>query len=311
MMPLITTADERLARPSKSNIAIFGPSGIGKTYLARSLDPATTLFLDGEAGTKALGDWRGDTIDMRKAAGVTGMHPWELARALACLLAGPDLSDYTLTKDGRLPGPYSPEAHAHYAKTLGEPAELFGRYGAVFVDSITVASRWSFAWSSTQPRALSEKTGNPDTRGIYGLHGQEMVKWLTTLQHAPISMIVVGILDVEKDDLGRVTFSPQIEGSKTARELPGIFDNVATLTRFTPQDSNFLHDMGTGTVRAIVTGPNPWGLPGKDRSGCLDLIEQPDLRKLLDKMAGGKRRDTTPTTAIGAPTIGDAATILS
>src|SRR3546814_8636470 len=71
----------------------------------------------------------------------------------------------------------------------------------------------SFAWSKRQPEAYSEKTGKPDTRGAYGLHGQEMVTWLTQLQHIPEkSVVVVGILDVTYDDFKRPVYEPQIDG---------------------------------------------------------------------------------------------------
>lgn len=297
-MPLkIITADERLARPAKTNIAVFGPSGVGKTTLARTLDPATTLFLDGEAGTLALGEWRGSVVPMREAAAGVGAHPWEMARAIACLLAGPDPADVA--------GPYSVTAHGAYAAQLGTAEDLFRGVETVFVDSITVASRWAFAWAQMQPAAISEKTGKPDTRGAYGLLGQEMVKWLTMLQHSDRSVIVVGILDEKKDDLGRITFEPQIEGSSTARALPGIFDTVLTLSRFRPVDGgNVEHDMMGGPNRALVCGPNPWGLPGKDRSGRLEMLEPPHLGGLIAKMRNAPRQDARIGSAIGAPNAG-------
>lgn len=34
---------------------------------------------------------------------------------------------------------------------------------------------------------------------------------------------------------------------------------------------------------------NPWGYPAKDRSGRLDLIEEPHLGRLMTKMAGPVR----------------------
>src|SRR3546814_18105322 len=100
--------------------------------------------------------------------------------------------------------------------------ETFAKYATLFVDSITVAARMSFAWSKRQPEAYSEKTGKPDTRGAYGLHGQEMVTWLTQLQHIPEkSVVVVGILDVTYDDFKRPVYEPQIDGSKAGREQIG------------------------------------------------------------------------------------------
>ena len=284
-MPMaFTTPDERLAAPSKNNIAIFGPSGVGKTYLARSLPPATTLFLDAESGMKAVGDWRGDSADLRGMAASLRLHPWELCRAFASLLAGPDFSDYELHPAGRVPGPYSPEMHDQYVSVLGDPAELFAKYATVFVDSITVASRWSFAWSNAQPESISDK-GKKDTRGTYGLHGREMIRWLTQLQHSKKSIVIVGILDRGEDDMKRLTWTPQIEGGKAGRELPGIFDNVMTLARFKQTEEGLIFDPVEGSIRGLVTGLlNPWGLPAKDRSGALELVEPPDLGAILAKI---------------------------
>src|SRR3546814_4738369 len=37
----IITAEERLSRKPKINVALFGPSGVGKTFQAQTLDPET------------------------------------------------------------------------------------------------------------------------------------------------------------------------------------------------------------------------------------------------------------------------------
>lgn len=269
----IITAEERLAKNPKINIALFGPSGIGKTTQARTLDPKTTLFIDLEAGTLALGDWPGAVIDIRATANEKGAHPWEIARAIACIISGPDPADAS--------GPYCKVSYNQYVQALGGP-ERYADFKTIFVDSITVAARKSFAWSELQPGAFSDKTGKPDKRSAYGIHGHEMTRWLTMLQHSPKSIIVVGILDREKDDLNRISWNPQIEGSKTARELPGIFDQVITLQNFETEDKK--------PYRAFVTNQqNPWDYPAKDRSGCLELIEPPHLGDLIKKIETGKR----------------------
>ena len=51
----IITADQRLADAnSKTTMAIFGPSGVGKTSLLKTLPPETTLCVDLEAGMKSV-----------------------------------------------------------------------------------------------------------------------------------------------------------------------------------------------------------------------------------------------------------------
>jgi hypothetical protein len=288
-MPIaITTADERLAERPRTSVAIVAPSGTGKTYLARSLPPTTTLVLDGESGLKALGRWGGKSIDIRKQSAVLGVHPWELCRALACILAGPDTSDYLLSSDGPVPGSYSPEMHAQYIAMLGDFEHIYGGIHTVFADSITVASRWSFAWSKGQPAAISEKTGKPDTRGAYGLHGQEMVKWLTTLQHSRVNIVVVGILDRVEDEMHHVSYTLQVDGGKTGMALPGIFDQIVTLAKFDVDAAGSFTHNPNGETRAFVTAANPWGFPAKDRSDALEMLEPADLGRLLAKIATGK-----------------------
>ena len=70
----------------------------------------------------------------------------------------------------------------------------------------------------------------------------------------------------------------QIEGSKTGRELPGIVDEVITMASLTTDDGK--------QFRAFICHTmNQWGYPAKDRSGKLNLLEEPNLQKLFAKMS--------------------------
>jgi hypothetical protein len=112
------------------------------------------------------------------------------------------------------------------------------------------------------------------------MHGREMMAWLTHLQHIRAkNVIFVGILDESTDDYGRKQYSLQIEGSKTGKELPGIVDEVITMAVMSGDN---------GPFRAFVCNPlNQWGYPAKDRSGRLDVLEEPHLGKLIEKMSSG------------------------
>jgi hypothetical protein len=171
---------------------------------------------------------------------------------------------------------------ARVCPLFGDPAQL-DRYQTIFVDSITVAGRLCLQWCRGQPEAFAERTGKPDLRGAYGLHGREMIAWLTHLQHTRAkNVIFVGVLDEKLDDFNRRVFSPQIDGSKTGLELPGIVDEVLTLAE--------IKDEAGKPFRAFVCQTmNPWGFPAKDRSGRLDLVEEPHLGRLFDKIHGPAR----------------------
>ena len=154
------------------------------------------------------------------------------------------------------------------------------KFDTIFVDSITVAGRLCFQWCQQQPEAKSDRTGKLDTRAAYGMHGREMMAWLTHLQHIrEKNVIFVGILDEITDDYGRKQYALQNEGSTTGRELPGIVYEVITMAVLVGDN---------GPYRAFVCGAlNEWGYPAKDRSGRLDTLEEPHLGKLMHKMSTG------------------------
>lgn len=296
MLNIIKAAD-RLKKQTKTNIVLLGQSGVGKTTQARTLDPDTTAFIDLEAGTLAIEGseeepgWAGDVIKVRDIAQRMGAHPWDITRAITCLITGPDPLATDNPDDPSYW--YSQLMFSRYKEVFPDFVGL-EKYTTLFLDSITVASRWAFSWSQKQPKAFSEKTGKPDTRGAYGLLGQEVVIWLTNMQHCEKSVIMAGILEQTKDALERMSWEPQIEGGKTGRELPGIFDEIITLADLkTPE--------GTSYRAFICHQQNPWGFPAKDRSGTLDLQEPPDLGALMRKIRAGKRLDTTLVTALPKP----------
>ena len=170
---------------------------------------------------------------------------------------------------------------------------MMSKYDSIFVDSITVAGRLCFQHCMGQPENKSDRSGKVDTRAVYGMHGREMMSWLTHLQHIRSkNVIFVGILDEKTDDYGRKLFELQIDGTKTGRELPGIVDEVITMAVMTG-------DENTGTYRAFVCQTlNEWGYPAKDRSGRLDVLEEPHLGKLLTKMSGGIKQSERELTFV-------------
>lgn len=257
----IVTADQRLAEVRGVKGVLIGRWGLGKTFQLWTLDPATTLFVDIEAGDLAVKDWSGDSLRPRT---------WEDCRDLAVFLGGPNPA----LRDGQ---PFSPWHYEQACARYGDPAVL-DRYRTLFIDSITVAGRLCLQWCKGQPQAFSEKTGKPDTRGAYGLMGQEMVGWLTHIQHTRGKHIwFVGILDERTDDFNKKVYELQIDGSKTGLELPGIVDEVITLAQIASGDGP--------PYRAFVCHTaNPWGFPAKDRSGRLDQIEPPNLGQLMRKL---------------------------
>ncbi len=259
----ILSINQRVNETKGIKGCIFGKSGIGKTSLLWTLPAEKTLFFDLEAGDLAIEGWQGDTIRPRT---------WQTCRDIACFIGGGDPA----LRDEQC---YSQAHYQAVCQQLGEPSKL-DKYDTIFIDSITVAGRLCFNWCKGQPQAFSERTGKTDMRAAYGLHGQEMLAWLTHLQHTRNKHIwFVGILDEKTDDFNHRFYQPQIEGSKTSLELPGIVDEVITMAEIINNDNQ--------SYRAFVCQTlNESGYPAKDRSGRLDVIEEPHLGKLMQKIAG-------------------------
>jgi AAA domain len=266
----IITADERLSEKSGAKVLIVGPSGVGKTSLLRTMPSAmlaSTLFVDIEAGDIAVADLPVASVRPRT---------WVECRDLACVLGG---------FNPALPANVA-YSEAHYNEVVRNPElEQLTRYQILFVDSLTAAGRLCFTWAEQQPEAFTDR-GRKDLRAIYGLHARSMLGWLNQLQHARMRTVVfVAVLEKNVDDLNISTWQPQMEGSKTGRELPAIVDEIITMNWLTFGDSK-------PPVRAFVcTNPNPWSFPAKDRSGRLEQIEPPNLGALLTKLTGpGERK---------------------
>jgi hypothetical protein len=273
-MPVrIVTADERLsATNNKTSIAIFGPPGVGKTSLLRTLPPDQTVCLDLEAGMKSVQDWPGASIPIRSFVDF---------RDMAVLIGGPDpAADPNAW--------YSAQHHQHARQVYAGSGveEFLASKSVVFVDSITDLTRQAMAYAKQQPEAFSDRTGKPDVRGAYGLLGREVIQALKHLQHAPgKTVIFVGVLEKVTDEFNVVTWQPQMEGSKAGRELPGIVDQVMSLHLFSRDtEGNYALDDKATERRLVCRSGNPYGLPAKDRSGRLDFTEGPHLGSLLTKI---------------------------
>jgi hypothetical protein len=254
----IITADQRAAERKGVTILLVGPPAVGTTSQLRTLDPTKTLLVDCECGDLAISDLKIDTVRPRT---------WDECADLACAVGGPNPA---VSED------------AYYSQThFGTAGQAFGdlsKYETLFVDSITEMSRLSFLHAEQQPETVTER--GTKICALYGLHARQLLGLQQQFQHSRAhAVIFVAILEKITDDFGRTAWGIQLEGQRTARELPGIVDEITKMQHVT-------FDGASEAVRAFIcTNPNPWQWPAKDCSGRLDQVEEPDLDKLIAKIA--------------------------
>ena len=80
-----------------------------------------------------------------------------------------------------------------------------------------------------------------------------MIRWVTQLQYIRGRNVwFVGLLDAKRDDFNREFFEPQIEGAKTGLELPGIVDQVVTMTEL--RTVSYTHLTQISLVSSAILG---------------------------------------------------------
>lgn len=278
----LITADERLADGNnKVSAAVIGRHKIGKTSLVKTLDPVTTLFVNMEAGMKSVQDWTGTEVPIRSFTDAADM---------ACLIGGANEGKFNGTWDGKQwvaqPKWYS-STHYNTVRQKYDGSINMDNYTTIFWDSITDLTTVGMQWAENQPEAFSERTGKKDIRGAYGLLGREMVELMKHVQHSKKNVIFVGGLDHRVDEFNREVWQLEADGNRTASMLPYIFDQIIVMSDFDydPVTQAYSHNLGKGQYRVMCCkSPNPWGLPAGDRSGALDLLEPPDLGRLIQKI---------------------------
>ena len=277
----IISAQDRLNRRRGSHLVIVGPSGVGKTYQARMLrDQQTTVFVDNEAGTLAIdGEVTlpdGTILPPFMGSVIEGVRTWDHMVAIATLIGGPN----PIKEPGQN---YSQNAYDAIVQRYPNEAAALRGATTIYWDSLTGTSRACWEWVKKQPRCINGK-GAFDTFAAYRYLGDEMIELLKHIQsRVDLNIVFACILEPDK--------TLQVLGQMTPRELPGVFDTIVSLVPMVNTQSGvFLADGAPPELerfRAFVCGQlNPFGLPAKDRSGRLAMLERPDLGALLAKLSG-------------------------
>lgn len=148
-------------------------------------------------------------------------------------------------------------------------SEEASKFASVGIDSI----------SEIAEVCLSKgKKESADPRQAYGKMQDEMAEAIRRFRDIKGKNVYMSAkLDKSTDEMGRVMYAPSLPGNKAAQGLPYFFDEVLALRVEKGED-------GTPYRALMCDSDGAWA--AKDRSGKLDLWEQPDLGAIIRKIGG-------------------------
>ena len=149
--------------------------------------------------------------------------------------------------------------------------EFKERYTWIFIDSLTeIASRCE----EDMQRRYPDASASFRMWGEYSKKMKQLIKGFRDIQG--YSVLFTCLETVDKDESNRRYMAPAMAGKRLKEELPSYFDLVLYMGVMQTE---------AGDDRVLYTQPVN-DFPAKDRSGCLDPIEYPDLLNIKLKIFG-------------------------
>lgn len=148
-----------------------------------------------------------------------------------------------------------------------------GYFQTLFIDSVT---------ESAEVILTNSKKTVKDQRQAYTKYAEEVIPFIKAFRDIPnLHVIMLFKQEQNKDEnTGIILQGPMMPGNKVGQQIPYLFDEIWRLGigknekgdyRYLQTDLDIQHE-------------------AKDRSGCLDQYEPPDLTHVINKILSGKRR---------------------
>lgn len=133
-----------------------------------------------------------------------------------------------------------------------------------------------------------EKENNRDPRKAYGNMQDEILKLIRQIRDLEGYNVIVTAKQqyLEDSDAGGFKYMPLFPGRKLHQLIPYMFDEVFALRVESEEDS----DGNVTEERWLQTGRDS-NYDCKDRSGVLDMFEEPNLKLIENKMDNYKRKE--------------------
>lgn len=125
----------------------------------------------------------------------------------------------------------------------------------------------------------TEKKNTKDPRQAYGLLADQMYELLRAFRDIPGRHVYMSAKQERLQDAasGAMLYGPSMPGAKLGQGIPYLFDEVFVLRSEKGED---------GTIYRTLQTSQDYQYVAKDRSGVLDMFEEPNLQHIANKILG-------------------------
>jgi hypothetical protein len=146
------------------------------------------------------------------------------------------------------------------------------QFNTVFIDSITEIAEQVLA---------NAKSLVKDPRMAYNTLLDQMIPIVKSFRDLPGKHVIMSAKEeMTKNEVGQFHSGPMMPGTKVGMQLPYLFDEVFRM--------GINKDASGKSYRFFQTQPDQQ-FEAKDRSGCLDFMEQPNINHVISKILSGAK----------------------
>lgn len=130
-------------------------------------------------------------------------------------------------------------------------------------------------------KARENKQAKPNKWAPFDRMADRMIAWMKAMRDIKPNLLLITHISKEKDDTGRITYSPSFPGVKAWEKLPELFDEIGVMRAVQRPDENGNYRMKR-MIQFSIEADDRF-LCG-DRSGALEPLEEPNLKNIFAKI---------------------------
>lgn len=243
-------------------MCIFGPTGMGKTSLLWSLPEDQTLFLDLEAGGSSVKGWNGYAVDYKDC------NTWGKASDILKSFILHDMENRT-------------HDFEKLCNKIGMDPDFYEKVEYIFIDSISALSQFCH---EHYRKKYPQDSQNWD---MYAKIAEDMIRVLKGVhEYCQKTVIYTCLTEEKRDKYNLKSIKPVMAGQSTFSHFPKYIHCFLKLE----YEGREKESTSPLKRRFLCMSNEETQHFSKDRSGTLDMYEEPNILNIIQKIKEGERK---------------------